>query len=109
MKNQRAQNLAEYTICLAAVILAVVMMHPYVRRALQGRYRDVADYATSRLGSSGRAQFEPNYVVDNSIVQKNANIQEDKQPQGVGTITVLQDETTRNGTSTEGMNPYVER
>lgn len=72
--NNKAQSVAEYSICLAIILLALVTMNFYVKRGLQGRYRDLTDYTTAKAtGSLG--QYEPYYkdplaTTDNSTAKK---------------------------------------
>jgi len=49
MLRNKAQSLTEYSICLAVVILAVVTMQVYVKRGLQARHKDAADYAWAKV------------------------------------------------------------
>lgn len=104
MKGKRAQNIVEYTIFLAALIVAIRMMQFYVRRGLQSSYQEVADQATSAMGTP--AQFEPNYRQQDFITGKNTDILENKRPRGAQRSIIVTDEATREGTSQERVNPY---
>jgi hypothetical protein len=69
MRLIKAQSAVEYAIGVAAIILALVAMQAYVKRGLQGRYKDVVDSATKKVTER---QFEPDYE-DTSVLAK-ANI-----------------------------------
>ncbi len=40
---RQGQSVSEYTLLLAIVLVAIISMHIYVKRGLQGRYADEAD------------------------------------------------------------------
>jgi Flp pilus assembly pilin Flp len=73
MRRKKAQSAVEYAIGVAAIILALVAMQAYVKRGLQGRYKDVVDSATKKVTER---QFEPGYE-DTSVLAK-ANINRKK-------------------------------
>lgn len=58
LKNE-AQSLTEYSICLAIVLIALITMNFYVKRGLQGRYKDLTDYTTAK--ALALRQYEPDY------------------------------------------------
>ena len=65
--RHKGQNVsAEYVLLIALVSIAIVGMTIYVRRAVQGRYRDAnrAVYmkASTALGAAVQAEYEPYYV-----------------------------------------------
>jgi len=77
MIKNKAQSLTEYSICLAIVLIALISMNFYVKRGLQGRYKDGTDYAWAKVAEIVKAdstlteerknklleypQYEPDY------------------------------------------------
>lgn len=59
MLKNKAQSLTEYTVCLVAILIALITINLYVKRGLQGRYKDVVDKTTVAALASG--QYEPYY------------------------------------------------
>lgn len=49
--NKRGQSTAEYAILIGLVIGALIVMQTYVRRGIQGRFRDATDDYVSSIGS----------------------------------------------------------
>lgn len=99
MRISRAQTIAEYSLCLALIILAVVAMQQYVKRGIQGRYADVIDHATSRV--SNYQQYEPYYVnmtVDGGDATTGvfsvSNVQVVSSPGGVVRSNIINQTTT---------------
>lgn len=64
MLKNNAQGVAEYSVCLALVVAALFGMQVYVKRGLQGRYKQVVDH-TAKSASSPR-QYEPYYLQDDT-------------------------------------------
>ena len=69
--RHKGQHLAEYALILSLVFAAFIVMQTYVRRGLQGRYRDATDKVVSALkeatgDSSLPLQYEP-YYTDSEI------------------------------------------
>lgn len=60
MLKKKAQSLTEYSVCLAVVLVALITMNLYVKRGLQGRYKDLVDYTVDKV--SDIRQYEPYYV-----------------------------------------------
>ena len=58
--NHKAQHLSEYAIIFSIVLAALIAMQTYVKRGLQGGYKDAADGVASSLGST-TTQYEPYY------------------------------------------------
>ena len=82
-KNKKAQSTAEYAIVLGLVIGAVIAMQTYVKRGLQGRVRQAADY---RYKSADATQpdifktaggYEPYYLSSNFTSTKSGASVED--------------------------------
>lgn len=59
MLRKSGQSLTEYSICLAVVLIALITMNFYVKRGLQGRYKDLADYTMAK--AHALRQYEPYY------------------------------------------------
>lgn len=106
MGRLKGQSLAEYTICVAGIILAVLVMQVYVKRGLQGRYIDVAEHVAKQISDSGMTQYEPYYRNEVSTEQKDTGIHEVIRERGWVGRTINQDRTTREGTSIEQINCY---
>lgn len=67
LSNQRAQYLAESALIFSLVIAAIIAMQTYVKRGLQGRYRDATDkiglaLRTTKGDSTLPLQYEPYYT-----------------------------------------------
>ncbi len=63
MLINRAQSLTEYSICLAVILIAVITINVYVKRGLQGRYKDLTDYTTT--AALAPKEYEPYYKESN--------------------------------------------
>jgi len=60
LKNRKAQSTAEYAILIALVIGVVIAMQTYVKRGIQGRYKDEAqNYASNVTGDANWAALNP--------------------------------------------------
>lgn len=60
--NRKGQSTLEYTIIIAVVVAAILVMQNYVKRAVQGRARDASDdigsqYSIDTTGSSTTNRF----------------------------------------------------
>jgi hypothetical protein len=77
MRLSRAQSVAEYGIGVGVIIIAVVAMQAYVKRGLQGRYRDVVDTVAAKVVTANvsQRQYEPYY--SNSTAQVKTNTSAD--------------------------------
>jgi len=80
----RAQSVSEYSICVAIIILAIVVMQAYVKRGLQGRYADIVDFATA--GAQANRQYEPYYQKEDLGSTQDVNIEAGVGKDGPGTI-----------------------
>jgi len=105
IRAKKAQSVSEYTIGIAVVLLAILAMNVYVKRGLQGRYIDVAEFATGVVTNSAMTQYEPYYRNENFNNQSNTTILERIQPHGIVNKATV-DRTIRNGTSIEQINCY---
>lgn len=59
--NRKGQSTLEYTVIIAVVVAAIIMMNAYVKRAVQGRSREAADsigeqYSIDTTGTSTTAR-----------------------------------------------------
>lgn len=75
------QSLGEYAVLIALVLAVLTAMQAYVKRGLQGRVKDAADFAGNALmrsaGLEGRQyQYEPGFA--SSLTFTSTNKQEDK-------------------------------
>jgi len=52
-RGRKAQTTAEYAILIGVVVMAIIGMQTYLKRGLQGRYKDASDDYISGLSSSG--------------------------------------------------------
>ncbi len=70
----------EYVLVIALVSIAIIAMTTYVRRTLQGRYRDAnrAVYikAAGVLGNAVQAEYEPYYVNTSADTEADAKSEE---------------------------------
>lgn len=108
MLKNKAQSLTEYSICLATVLLLLVTINVYIKRGLQGRYKDVTDYATTAI--SAKKQYEPYYQSEVSTVKPDVGIQMSFGKGGAGRVekNIIKDSVTRDGTRVELTNPYAD-
>lgn len=65
--QRKGQHLSECALILSLVLAALIAMQTYVKRGLQGRYRDATDRVVSALqeatgDSSFPLQYEPYYT-----------------------------------------------
>jgi Ca2+-binding RTX toxin-like protein len=73
--NRKGQSTGEYALVFAIVLGAIVAMQTYVKRELQGRVKDGADYmATNTAGMGSTGQYEPYYYNSNYTTNRNSNV-----------------------------------
>lgn len=68
---QKGQSTAEYAIVIGLVIAAAVAMQVYVKRSIQGKMKDAADYndpAAVGIGIGSTGQYEPDYASTENMV-----------------------------------------
>lgn len=90
--NRRGQNTAEYAILIGLIVAAAIAMQTYVKRGLQGRFKDEVDKLAETT-----AQYEPYYLTsdfDTDSKRKNAVAV----GTGGGVARTSEEETTREGT-----------
>jgi Flp pilus assembly pilin Flp len=79
IKLRKAQNTAEYAIVLGLVVGAVVAMQVYVKRGLQGRYKQAVDtYEGSHEvadwgGVNYTKQYEPYYLESSADIVRDSS------------------------------------
>lgn len=113
--NQRGQSTAEYAILLAVVVAAVVGMQLYVKRGMQGKFRDAADAYTrigGEIGGAGSgtpligttAQYEPYYTAAGTVTV-NSNQSEDSTMAVGGHVekSNINNTTTQIGVKVQGV------
>jgi len=108
MEVRRAQSVAEYSVCLALVLAALLGMQFYVKRGLQGRYKEVIDHTAKQAASAaGLAtspkQYEPYYVQDQFTVGQYQTTNEAISYEGQTNRDFLKDSTVVKGTSKRGV------
>ena len=114
-KNERAQAITgEYALTLFMVILVVVGMTVYFKRAVQGRIFDARNYMVNEVGRRVKGQYkgdlyfsyEPYYVNTNSIVDR-AHTDTILMDSGgsSGIFTKVFDQTTTVSTNSETLPP----
>lgn len=102
---RKAQSLGEYSVCIACIVLAITAIQVYVNRGLQGRYADLSDAATDRLGSIN--QYEPYYIDSQEVVSENRTLGQSFYPRGKIEETIGNDiKLISERLSIEGINPY---
>jgi len=99
MWRKKAQSLAEYTICLTVVLVALIAINTYVKRGLQGRYVDVANSAVTAVGAvvGDTNQFEPLYRDDKITTAQDAQLKKEGLAEGQIKTDTLKDEVTQKG------------
>jgi len=97
MFKNKAQSLSEYSICLSVVLIVFTAINIYVKRGLQGRYKDVVGY-TAKQANSLR-QYEPYYVRDENKVNQDKSANEKFQDGGSIMRNFIKDKTVVTGTN----------
>jgi hypothetical protein len=97
--KRKGQSTAEYAIVIGLVIAAAVAMQVYVKRSLQGKIKDAADYtdedATAILTTK---QYEPYYMESDLTSSRSAASTENTAAGGGVTRTLTNDTSSRTGT-----------
>jgi uncharacterized protein (UPF0333 family) len=104
--SKKAQTTAEYAILIALVVGAVIAMQIYVRRSLQSKIRDAADFtvnvsaANASFNFTSRGQYEPYYYNSTSSTTQRQTLTENMETSGRLTRgTNLTANVTRNQTT----------
>jgi len=94
--NKKTQTAIEYSLLFFCVVTALLAMHVYIKRGLQGKYRELAD--------SVGEQYSPTYTKSHFVFSVNSDktIQiESKEEQGK-TQTTATTRINQDKQSTEG-------
>jgi hypothetical protein len=75
-RRTKGQALIEFSICLAIVLTVYFGMQFYVKRGLQGRYRDIVDEGTAPLVAYNYAPYEPYYARTSTAVRTDERVEE---------------------------------
>ncbi len=97
LNKLRGQSLSEYSLCLAIILIAILGINIYVKRGLQGRYKDVVKDMTN--AASAKAQYEPYYVDVNSTVNRSLTVE--KTGKETVTTSISAEPATMSSKSTE--------
>lgn len=96
MSGPRAQSVAEYSVCVALVIAALLGMQVLVRTTLAGKYKNMVDYTTRQ--ASSYTQYRPYYIQDSYRVVQSKSTDEDIQGGGWLSRDLNEDKIKVNGT-----------
>lgn len=73
--NRKGQSTGEYALIFAIVLGAIVAMQTYVKKELQGRIKDGADYMTRQTTDLGMtSQYDPYYFSSQYITAKTSAV-----------------------------------
>ena len=108
-RKRRGQSTAEYAIVLSVVIAAIVGMQLYVKRGMQGKFKQVSDYYAGLRGnnnvlSNAGTQYEPYYIGSNITSNSNTSGTEGMALGGTFTKNNLNEASGRTGTMNQGSN-----
>lgn len=114
LKSRHGQSTAEYAVVISVVIAVIVGMQLYVKRGLQGKYKNVADSYSQRANleleklapgakMTHPRQYEPYYTaVTDYTINSNSSSSEAMTAKGAITKSKMAEETTRTGNSKVG-------
>lgn len=88
-RTKKAQSAAEYSVCLALILAAFLGMQLYVKRGLQGKYKEAIDHAAKQ--SASPKQYEPYYEKSKLDISQSRIINEDIKYEGQITRTIIED------------------
>lgn len=92
LRKKKAQSLVEYVLILGAIIVAILFMQLYVRRAVSGRLRDASDDIGDQFSASAKYNYQ---------VTRNTKITEStSNTTGATTTKYEYDDSTRTGQET---------
>lgn len=89
--KNKGQSALEYAILLAVVVAVLVIMNVYIKRGVQGRFKESSD----DIGE----QFDPGHQTYYSTTKSFSNVTESTVPNGT-TIQDIKNQTTNRGVST---------
>jgi hypothetical protein len=95
---RKGQSTAEYAIVIGLVIAAAVAMQVYVKRSLQAKIKDAADYKDEAAVMLNTQQYEPYYMESNLTSSRSASSAENTATGGGVTRTLSNDTSSRTGT-----------
>lgn len=85
----RGQAWLEYAVILTLVVTAISAMQVYVRRGLQGRYKDATDYALDTIGTD--RQYEPYYLESDITTESSEEAARTYAPGGSSSRTISEE------------------
>lgn len=97
---KKAQSIVEYAMVLACIVAALLAMQHYIKRAAEGRLREVADsiggqYDVHRINSRVTLTQSGTTITDSQQVREPAAEAEEGRVDGVKTTTTTQGEVVR--------------
>jgi len=96
--KRKGQSTAEYAIVIGLVIAAAVAMQVYVKRSLQAKVKDAADYNDSAATMLKTTQYEPYYLESDLTNTRSESSKQNTATGGAITRTLTNDEANRTGT-----------
>jgi len=96
--KRKGQSTAEYAIVIGLVIAAAVAMQVYVKRSLQAKVKDAADYNDPAATMLSTKQYEPYYLESNLTNTRKEDSKINTATGGAITRTLNNDTAGRNGT-----------
>jgi len=102
LMRRKAQSTAEYAIVIGLVIAAAVAMQVYVKRGLQAKIKDAADYNPTSATMLTGQPYEPDYLTSemDSSSQTHERAKTDYGGKVTRTITEEGNVSSRTGTQT---------
>ena len=102
---KKGQSTAEYAIVIGLVIAAAVAMQVYVKRGIQGKMKDAADYNDpegAKIGLGTNIQYEPNYQTTTNMQASRESSEETESKEGGSVVRTIkgEDVSKRTGKST---------
>lgn len=99
--GQKGQGLAEYALIFSIVVAALLAMQTYIKRGLQGKYKDAADEIIFSLRETKGdlnlpLQYEP-YYTSSKISATASQSRTAKESSGGSKETTINDTFTRHG------------
>lgn len=98
---RKGQSTAEYAIVIGLVIAAAIGMQIYVKRSIQGKMKDAADYNDSAATMLTTRQYEPEYQTTENMVSTRDAQETATTAKGGGLTRAITgaDASSRTGTS----------
>ena len=97
----KGQSTAEYAIVIGLVIAAAVGMQVYVKRSIQGKMKDAADYNDPAASMLTTKQYEPQYATTEGMESTREAQESATTSKGGGLTRAItgEDVSTRTGTT----------